>query len=293
MDRIFRMFPALLAAAALAACSNATMTRLAYSNAALAYSNAGSALAWTVDDYVDMSDAQEAWVRDRASRLMDWHRREELPRARKILEGMLAKGDKPYSAEELAALQGDVRGFYLRVMGQLVPDMAEFLAATDAEQLARMERKLAKDNHEFLKESVRGTPEERRKRRVHRFIGHLEAWIGSLDDAQRQVVASAYGEVPDFTEEMLGERRYRQSEVIALVKSRATKPEMEPQLRRLFVDMDAWRRPEYRDEVRARDAKLQDAVAKISATLSAKQRAALQARIRGLIADIDKVTSAS
>jgi len=81
--------------------------------------------------------------------------------------------------------------------------------------------------------------------------------------------------------------------VIALVKSKAAKPEMEPKLRRLFVDMDAWRRPEYRDEVRARDAKLQDAVAKISATLSAKQRAALQARIRGLIADIDKVTSAS
>lgn len=293
MDRIVRAVLAMLAGCALAACSNSTMTRLAYSNAALAYSNAGSALAWMVDDYVDMTDAQEEWVRERTARLMEWHRKEELPRARKVLEAMLAKGDKPYTAEELATLQGEVRGFYLRVMGRLVPDMAEFLAATDAEQLGRIEKKLAKDNHEFLKESVRGTPEERRKRRAHRFIGHLEAWIGPLDDAQRQVVASAYGDVPDFTEEMIGERRYRQAEVVALVKSKATKPEMEPQLRRLFVDMDSWRRPEYRDQVRERDAKLQEAVAAISAKLSTKQRAALQARIRGLIADIDKLTAAS
>ena len=292
-QRILRVVVALLAAAALAACSNATLTRLAYSNAALAYSNFGPALAWTVDDYVDMSDAQEAWVKQRAARLMQWHRQEELPRARRTLEGMLAKADGAFSAEELAALQADVRGFYLRAMGQLVPDMAEFLATTDAEQLARIEKKLAKDNREFLKESVHGTPEERRKRRMHRFLTHLEAWTGPLDDSQRQVIASAYGDVPDLTEQMLGERRYRQTEVLALARSKASRPEMEPTLRRLFVDTDAWRRPEYSQAVHERDARLQAAVAKVSGTLTAKQRAALQARIRGLIADIDKLTGAS
>ncbi|HEX4763815.1 MAG TPA: DUF6279 family lipoprotein [Usitatibacter sp.] len=293
MDRLLRVVVALLAAAALASCSSATMTRLAYSNAALAYSNFGPALAWTVDDYVDMNDAQEAWVKERATRLMQWHRKEELPRARRILEGMLAKADGAFSTEELAVLQADARGFYLRFMGRLAPDMAEFLATTDAGQLGRIENKLAKDNREFLKESVHGTPEERRRRRMHRFLTHLEAWTGPLDDAQREVIASAYAEVPDLTEQMLGERRYRQAEVLALVRSNASKQEMEPTLRRLFVGTDEWRRPEYARAVRERDALLQEAVAKVSGTLTAKQRAALQARIRGLIADIDKVTAAS
>ena len=39
----------------LAACS---LTRLAYSNAALAYANATPVLAWMVGDYIEMSDFQ-------------------------------------------------------------------------------------------------------------------------------------------------------------------------------------------------------------------------------------------
>ena len=293
MDRLLRVVVALLAAAALASCSSATMTRLAYSNAALAYSNFGPALAWTVDDYVDMNDAQEAWVKERATRLMQWHRKEELPRARRILEGMLAKADGAFSTEELAVLQADARGFYLRFMGRLAPDMAEFLATTDAGQLGRIENKLAKDNREFLKESVHGTPEERRRRRMHRFLTHLEAWTGPLDDAQLEIVKAAYRDTPDFTPDMLGERRYRQGEVLALVRARTPRAEMEAQLKRLFVDVEDWRRPEYREAVRARDAKMQEAVAAISATLTPKQRASVRSRIEGLIRDIDKVTSAS
>jgi len=293
MARLLRIAAALLAAAALTSCSNATMTRLAYANAALAYNNLGSAIAWSVDDYVDMNDAQEAWVKERAARLMDWHRKEELPRARKHLEALLAKADKPFTAEDLASLQGEVRGFYLRAMGRLVPDMAEFLAGADEEQLAHIEKKLSHDNREFLKESVRGTPDERRKRRVHRFVNHLEAWIGPIDDAQRAIVVAAFRDDPDFTEEMMAERRYRQSEVLALVRAKTPKDELEPKLRRLFVNMDEWRRAEYRDQVRARDAKLQAALAEISATLTAKQRAALKDRVSGLIADVDKLTTAS
>ena len=293
MRRILRIACVLLAVAGLAACSSSTMTRLAYANAALAYSNMASAIAWTVDDYVDMTDPQEAWVKEHAARVMEWHRAEELPRARKVLESMLAKSNGPFSAEDLAALQADVRAFYLRAMGQLVPDMAEFLATTDVEQLARIEKKVAQDNKDFLKESVRGTPEERRKRRVQRFVSHLEAWTGPLDEVQLEIIAAAYRDIPDFTQEMLGERRYRQSEVIALVRARTPRAEMEAQLKRLFVNMDDWRRPEYRDAVRARDARMQEAVAAISATLTPKQRASVRSRIQGLIRDIDKVTTAS
>jgi len=292
MSRVVRIVLALLAVA-LSACSSSTMTRLAYANAALAYSNMASAIAWTVDDYVDMTDTQEAWVKERAARAMDWHRVEELPRARKVLEAMLAKSAGAFSAEDLAGLQSEVRAFLLRAMGHLVPDMAEFLTTTDVEQLARIEKKMAQDNQDFLKESSRGTVEERRKRRVQRFVAHLEAWTGPLDDAQLEIVKAAYRDTPDFTPDMLGERRYRQGEVLALVRARTPRAEMEAQLKRLFVDMESWRRPEYREAVRARDAKMQEAVAAISATLTPKQRASVRSRIEGLIRDIDKVTSAS
>jgi hypothetical protein len=240
-----------------------------------------------------MTDAQEAWVRERIARTVEWHRTEELPRYRRVLEGMLARSEGRFGADDIAALQQELRVRYLRVAARLVPDVGEFLATMDAEQLARLEKKMAEDNRQFVKDSVRGTPEERRKRRVHRFLNHLEAWIGPLDDAQRDIVAAAYRDVPEFTEEMLAERRYRQSETLALARAKAPRAEMEAMLLRLYVRMDDWRRPEYSEQVKARDARLQEALAALSATLTAKQRAALQSRIRGLIADIDKVTAAS
>jgi hypothetical protein len=293
MSRILRIVCVLLAAAVVASCSSAAMTRLAYANAALAYSNLGSAIVWTVDDYVDMNDAQEAWVKERAARLVDWHRSEELPRARRVLQDLLESADGPFKADQLAALQLELRAHYQRAMGRLAADMAEFLATVDAQQLARIEKKMAEDNRQFLKESVRGTPEDRRKRRLGRVLNHLEAWTGPLGEEQRGVIGKAYRDIPDPTDDMLAERRHRQAEVLALVRARAPKAEMEAQLRRLFVNMDDWRRPEYREQLRARDARLQEALATVSTTFTSKQRGALKARIEGLIRDIDKVTAAS
>ena len=78
----------------LSACSSATLTRLAYNNAAMAYSNLGPMLTWMVDDYVDLDGAREDWVRVRIDRVLAWHRAEELPRYRALLETMLAKSER-------------------------------------------------------------------------------------------------------------------------------------------------------------------------------------------------------
>lgn len=293
MSRFARLAAALIALLALGACSSATVTRLAYANAALAYSNFGSAIAWGIGDYVDMTEAQEAWVRERAGRAMEWHRAEELPRLRRVLEDMLARADGSFRAEDIASFQQGLRSGYQRAMNHLAPDMAEFLATLGPGQLAHMERKMAEGNREFLEESARGTAGERRKRRLHRFLNHLEAWTGPLGDAQSDIVAGAYRDLPELTAEVMGERRYRQAEMLALIRAKVPKAEMEAQLRRLFVEVDEWRRPDYREQLKARDAKLQDALARLSETLTPKQRAALQSRIRGLIRDIDKLTAAS
>jgi len=80
----FRSLLAIAAAALLAAAC--TFTKLAYMNAALAYSSARPVLAWMVADYVDLTDPQKAWVNDRISRAMAWHRARELPEYERFIE---------------------------------------------------------------------------------------------------------------------------------------------------------------------------------------------------------------
>ena len=293
MRRFTRFVALLFLALAFSACSTATLTRLAYNNAALAYSNLGPMLAWMVDDYVDLGGSREDWVRVRIDRVLAWHRAEELPRYREFLESMLAKSAAPYRVEDIAAHQKELRTAYHRVLAQVIPDTAEFIATMDSADVAHLERKFAEDNGKYLKESVRGTPEERVDRRIKRFVGHLESWVGRLDPAQRQLIENRYHGLRDLSEELVGERRYRQSEIVALARAHPPRAELEAALRRLFVDTDSWRRPEYAAKLRERDAQLHALIAELSATLTDRQRSALQDRIRRFLGDISTLTAST
>lgn len=293
MKRPAHVFALALAALFLASCATATLTRLAYANAALAYSNLGAMLTWTVDDYVDLTDPQEDWVRARVERAMQWHRSQELPRIRRLLETVLARSEGTFTAQEVGAHQKALRAHLYRIAEQVVPDVAEFLGNVDAEQATQLERKFSEENAKFMRESIRGSPDERRGKRMRRFIDHLEGWVGSLSADQRELVAAYYRTAPDLSGELLGERRFRQSEILALVRGKAPREQMTTDLRRLLVDIESWRRPEYVEKLRARDQKIGEMLATVSATLTTEQRAAFQGRLRGLIRDITALTAAS
>ena len=275
----------------LAACSSATLTRMAYNNAALAYTNLAPMLTWMVDDYVDLDGGREDWVRGRLDRVLAWHRAEELPRYRALLQSILEKSEAPFRVEDIAAKQREIRAGYHRVLEHVIPDTAEFLATLDSGEAAQIERKFIEDNRKYVKESVRGTPEERIDRRAKRFIGHLESWVGSLESPQRALVFERYRDLTDLSEELLGERRFRQGETLAMLKARSSRTQVEASLKKIFINTESWRRPEYQQKLRERDAKVQAMIADLSATLTDRQRAALQKRIGGLIRDIDNLTS--
>lgn len=276
--------------AGLASCSTATFTRLAYNNAALAYGNLGPMLTWMVDDYVDLDGGREDWVRARLDRALAWHRAEELPRYRAFFESVLERSEAPFRVEDIAAHQRELRAAYHRVVGHVVPDTAEFLASLGSADVAHLERKFAEDNRRYVKESVRGTPEERLERRVKRFMGHLESWVGPLEASQRALVIERYRGFADLSEEAMGERRFRQSEILALARAKPARAQLEASLRRLFIETEAWRRAEYAQKLRERETRMHAMIADLSATMTERQRTALQRRIRGFLRDIDDLT---
>lgn len=287
-----RLFAACLLALVLSACATSTLTRLAYNNAASTYSNLGPMLTWIVDGYADLDGMREDWVRSRIERSLAWHRAEELPKLRGLLESMLRKSDAPFRVEDIAEHQRELREAYRRVLAHLIPDTAELLGTLDPAQVEHIESKLADDDRKYVKESIRGTPEERLERRAKRFTNHLEAWVGDLSAEQQLLVMERYREMEDLSSELLAERRYRRSEVVRLVKEKAPRPRLESELRRLFIETDTWRRAEYKQRLAARDAKLYALIAELSGTLSERQREALKRRIRGFIKDISNLSAA-
>ena len=275
----------LAAGLALASC-----TRLAYLNASVAYSNATPLITWTIDNYVDLTGGQKEWLRARLAGTMAWHRARELPEYRRFLESVAARADRPFTEAEVASAYESLRDDYHRLVEHELADGAEFLAQLDAAQLAHLERRFAEENRKFARESVRGTPEERRARSVKRMIAHLEEWTGELTPSQRRIVEARVGAFPPMLGSASRSWKYRQGETLAIARER-DRAKAVAALHRLLVDTDSWRREEYRRKLDERDALAFQMIASLSATLSPGQRAHFKARIRGYVDDIDRLAS--
>jgi len=281
---------ALLALAALAAAA-CTFTQLAYSNIGLAYNNAAPMLTWMVGDYVDMSDDQKEFVRERFASAFAWHRARELPEYHRFFEKVLAQAQDNITVEEAAEDHRELRRYYHRSVERLLPDMADFLLQLDSLQARQMEKRFDKGNRRMVGDSSEGSAQERLDKRVGQFVTHLEQFIGSVSDEQRDMVRAYLAGLGENVDERLADRRYRQSRILLMVQTKPPREEVVAELRRLFIDTQAWRSPEYRQKLRERDVALFDLIARLSASLTPEQRAAFQRRVRGFMRDINEIVA--
>lgn len=271
-----RALLAALVALLAAACSSVTR---------VAYDNAPFAAAWMVDDWFDLHDGQRDWVKERLARLHGWHRASELPAYERLLAATAARAARGLSADDARQVHREMRALWLRLVRRAIPDMADFLLQLHPEQVVFLARKFDEDNERTVRESVRGTPQERLERRQKRYLERIEDWTGRLSGPQRDLVRARVAAMGDLTGEWLGDRRFRQSETIALLRSKPTRAELEAGLTRLLVDSDSWRRPEYVAKMKARDEQVFAMVADLDATLTAEQRGRLHRRLAGYAAD--------
>lgn len=282
MTRKWRAVVLLLAALALAACS---VSRLAYLNAP-------PIAAWYIGGYVDLTDDQKHFVKDRLARAIAWHREAELPRYQRAIEALIAKTDMKVSVEDARAAYGTARSYYQRSIEHLLPDIAEFLLTLDDAQVAQVEKKLAADNRKILRESVQGTVDERRAKRSKRYVEQFEEWTGRLSGPQREIIVNGTRNLDDTTEERVGDRKYRQSEIVQLVRARVPREELVAKLRKLLIETDSWRRPEYVRRLRERDERFFEVTSELSSTLTPEQRASVQRKMRGYVNDISSIIAA-
>jgi hypothetical protein len=290
MNRIARFLALAALGLVLAACS---ATNLIYSNIPFAYSNAAPMLTWAVDDYIDLSDVQKEWVRERFARLLAWHRNRELPEYHRFLAGFDASLEGGLSVDELRSAHLEMQRHYHRLVEYVLPHSAELMLQLDADQVDGLERKFAEENRKLAKEAG-ATTGERRTRRIRRTVDHLESsWTGTLDTAQRELIAAHIGSLPDLGAERMADRRYRQAETLALIRARPDRETLAAGLKRLLIDTETWRSPDYLAKLQERDARNFRMLAALSQTLTAEQRAQVHRRLRGFMTDITTLTAAS
>lgn len=221
----------------------------ACSLATVAYNNAGVLVTYQVNEYFDLSPTQEEWVRLRANKFLDWHRASELPQYRRVLNEARAKAETGMTVGEVEAAYRDGRNAFMRVADRMLPDIADFLVQLDPQQIQHLEDKLARDNEKLARE-MKGGEEALLKKRLERYEQRFKDWMGELSAAQREEIRTAVSAMKPLEEYRIADRRTRQADFIALLKSKPDAVSMQRELRQMMMTQPELKRAAaYRDEL--------------------------------------------
>lgn len=142
--------------------------------------------AWRADDYLDLDRAQRRQLDVALAELHEWHRREELPRAREVLVRADAlwgepAGGRGVTADELDRIERETAAALNRLLVRAEPLARPLLASLRPAQWDHLRAQQRKRLDEWLEDE--GDPEAR----GDRFVDNLERWLGSLERPLRQM----------------------------------------------------------------------------------------------------------
>jgi hypothetical protein len=247
----------------------------------LAYDHADVYIKHRAGQYLDLKGAQDHELAQRIDSFFAWHRENALPEYARLAEEAALRVGKGLSREDLVWGYDSIVAHARLGLRDAARRIAPLLDRLTPEQAAYMEKGFAEDNRKFARENLRGSEEDRRKRRAKRVEERLEDWVGNLSQAQVERVREYSERAPLMGELRDRERRRLQAEVLGMVRAR--------QAQALLPERAAhWERGRDPAYVQASEANRREFFAlllDLDRMLSAAQRARAQQRLRHYAGD--------
>ena len=265
----------LLAVLLLASVTSCSMASFAYSLAP------GMAVRY-VDDYLNLSRQQELEAKRLFIERQALHERDELPRYHALLADADAAIRDGIKAKDVEAIFEQVRELYRLAVKRTIPQVATILADASESQIdtlaSRLEREAEEDRKEMKEDDFKW-------RDVDETLEDVEDWTGSLRDEQRRLLVRYIRKMEITRPYWLEWRIERNQQLVALLRSQASRKEIETFLgeywieragipryleegletnrrlyREMIVALDASLTPEQREKARERVAEFQEMV---------------------------------
>jgi len=258
----------------------------ACSRAGLAYRNLDWLVPWRLNDYLNLDSQQQAWLKPRLQTHLQWHCSAELPRYIDWLqttESILAK-PQPDSAqllEQFAQFDAALN----RIGVEITPTAIELLQGLSEQQVNELYAAIDEDNLEdrqdFLDPPLATQISERQTRMQER----LRPWLGRLNTAQTEHIATWANSLGEQNRLWLENRQLWQAELRKVVAERDS-ADFAERLTPLLQQRERY----YSDEYRASYGRSRQALATLFSQLlissDETQRERLSHRLRDLRRDL-------
>jgi hypothetical protein len=258
----------------------------------------GSPIAFRwLDGYVDFNDAQSPRLRSALDEWFAWHRRTQLPDYAELLARAEVEVLANTTPERMCAWADEIRRRVDIGFEHARPTIADLLPTLTPQQIANIEKKYAERDASWRDDYLQREPNRRRDAAVDRELERAEQLYGSLDDAQRDVVANAVAKSPFDAELSYAERLRRQQDVVGvmrrLIGRGATRAEADAEIGAFLQRQGRSPNEDYRRyAVKLSDYNCAFAAALHNATSAAQRRVALQ-RLQGYERDLRALAAAA
>jgi hypothetical protein len=184
----------------------------------LAYNNAPEFAYWWLDGYVDFQSEQSFRAREELSKLLVWHRNEELPKIAELLRKVQPLAAADLAPAQVCSLFDESRGRYEAVTRQAEPAAVWLVMNLQPQQMAHIESKFSKINDQWRKDWLQLTAAERFEKRVKSNTERAEEFYGKLEDKQLAALRGAL-EASQFDAVLnMAERQRRQQDLLQTLR---------------------------------------------------------------------------
>lgn len=240
-------------------------------------------IGWYVDDYVELSRAQEKVFQQRLRPVLDWHRREELALYAALLQQIEADSAAPLSADTVRDWSRQLLLALERIEARLWPLIHEIGADLDQAQMAGLLENIRARQRELEEEYLTRTDEEYAEDNFDRLRENLRDFLGPLSAAQEGQITRAAQAMRRLDQAWLEERRLW---LKTLQRLSAREPGWQAALRTAWAQRKERRTPRYHAYRRHNMDIIHALVAAVLNARSARQNRHLQRELDSLRDDL-------
>lgn len=190
----------------------------------LGYDQGPQLVWWWLDGYVNFSSEQTPHAKEAIRRWFDWHRKTQLPEYAALLAGLRNQLDDSVTPAQVCGWSEELRNTVAPAFDHMLQLGAPLVPGLGEAQWQHMEKHYSKGNEELRRDHLQPNIEERLEASTKRTIKRIENLYGSIDEAQRHLVATSIEASPFDPEAWLIERQRRQHETLLTLRRLAAEP---------------------------------------------------------------------
>ncbi len=200
-----------LALAALVGLAGCSAVRLGYDQ--------GPFLAhWWLDSRLAFTPEQSARTKEALAQWFAWHRATQLSDYASWLSRTRGETSAAVTPQQVCRWSEEARRRLDPMVERLLPTAAEVVPTLSPEQLTRLERRLEEDDAKRRKDFLQPGNEQRWEASTERTIERFETFYGTLEHAQKALVAASVRSSPFDTARWWADRQASQAEMMGTLR---------------------------------------------------------------------------